>query len=165
MACLPGSTTSALAFIYTGRGGRTRTRDRRFWRPLLYQTELHPCIAVSSTPGASRTHDTRFRKPLLYPLSYRGPNGDRGIRTPDLCDANAALSQLSYIPRTETGRHSNTSFGKLDSNGSVITMSRNPGSATPPARENRRTRHRPPRYSSWRWAGIMSRQYRRQGAT
>ncbi len=25
--------------------------------------------------------------------------GDRGIRTPDLCDANAALSQLSYIPR------------------------------------------------------------------
>jgi hypothetical protein len=25
-------------------------------------------------------------------------NGDRGIRTPDLCIANAALSQLSYIP-------------------------------------------------------------------
>ena len=25
-------------------------------------------------------------------------NGDRGIRTPDLRDANAALSQLSYIP-------------------------------------------------------------------
>jgi hypothetical protein len=24
--------------------------------------------------------------------------GDRGIRTPDLRDANAALSQLSYIP-------------------------------------------------------------------
>ena len=26
------------------------------------------------------------------------PGGDRGTRTPDLCDANAALSQLSYIP-------------------------------------------------------------------
>ena len=26
--------------------------------------------------------------------------GDRGIRTPDLGDANAALSQLSYIPLT-----------------------------------------------------------------
>jgi site-specific DNA recombinase len=26
------------------------------------------------------------------------PSGDRGIRTPHLCDANAALSQLSYIP-------------------------------------------------------------------
>ncbi len=25
-------------------------------------------------------------------------SGDRGIRTPDLRDANAALSQLSYIP-------------------------------------------------------------------
>jgi hypothetical protein len=24
-----------------GRSGRTRTPDRRFWRPLLYQTELH----------------------------------------------------------------------------------------------------------------------------
>lgn len=29
-------------------------------------------------------------------LSLTG--GDRGIRTPDLCDANAALSLLSYIP-------------------------------------------------------------------
>src|SRR3989304_5804912 len=29
----------------------------------------------------------------------RRSGGDRGIRTPDLCDANAALSQLSYIPR------------------------------------------------------------------
>ena len=26
------------------------------------------------------------------------PSGDRGIRTPHLCDANAALSRLSYIP-------------------------------------------------------------------
>ena len=25
-----------------GRGGRIRTHDTRFWRPLLYQTELHP---------------------------------------------------------------------------------------------------------------------------
>ena len=24
-----------------GRSGRIRTRDLRFWRPLLYQTELH----------------------------------------------------------------------------------------------------------------------------
>ena len=29
------------------------------------------------------------------------PSGDRGIRTPDLCDANAALSQLSYIPTSQ----------------------------------------------------------------
>ena len=37
-------------------------------------------------------------------LDFRGVlgivpfGGDRGIRTPNLCDANAALSQLSYIP-------------------------------------------------------------------
>ncbi len=30
--------------------------------------------------------------------------GDRGIRTPDLCDANAALSQLSYVPACKSGR-------------------------------------------------------------
>ena len=66
---------------------------------------------LADAPGRIRTCGARFRKPLLYPLSYRGPKfnrlvaplsavigGDRGIRTPDLCDANAALSQLSYIP-------------------------------------------------------------------
>ncbi len=31
-------------------------------------------------------------------LPINPPSGDRGIRTPDLCDANAALSRLSYIP-------------------------------------------------------------------
>ena len=30
------------------------------------------------------------------------PGGDRGTRTPNLRDANAALSQLSYIP-TDSG--------------------------------------------------------------
>jgi site-specific DNA recombinase len=41
--------------------------------------------------------DGRFedRVPVL-PIDT--PSGDRGIRTPDLRDANAALSQLSYIP-------------------------------------------------------------------
>jgi hypothetical protein len=39
MACLPDSTTSALK---SGRGGRTRTHDRRFWRPLLYQLSYTP---------------------------------------------------------------------------------------------------------------------------
>ena len=37
MACLP------IPPPRHGRGGRTRTHDRRFWRPLLYQTELRPC--------------------------------------------------------------------------------------------------------------------------
>ncbi len=30
--------------------------------------------------------------------------GDRGIRTPDLSSANAALSQLSYVPTNALGR-------------------------------------------------------------
>ncbi len=34
----------------------------------------------------------------LSVLPIDTPSGDRGIRTPDLRDANAALSQLSYIP-------------------------------------------------------------------
>ena len=36
---------------------------------------------------------------LFLPIVISG--GDRGIRTPDLRDANAALSQLSYIPVTQ----------------------------------------------------------------
>ena len=38
------------------------------------------------------------RKVAAEVLPIVTPGGDRGIRTPDLCDANAALSLLSYIP-------------------------------------------------------------------
>ena len=38
------------------------------------------------------------RKLAAEVLPIVTPGGDRGIRTPDLCDANAALSLLSYIP-------------------------------------------------------------------
>ena len=36
----------------SGRGGRIRTRGLRFWRPLLYRPELHPCATsfTYSTP-------------------------------------------------------------------------------------------------------------------
>ncbi len=40
------------------------------------------------------------RKVAAEVLPIDTPSGDRGIRTPDLRDANAALSQLSYIPMT-----------------------------------------------------------------
>ena len=38
------------------------------------------------------------KKEAVGVLPIDTPSGDRGIRTPDLCDANAALSLLSYIP-------------------------------------------------------------------
>src|SRR4029450_3467146 len=54
-ACLPNSTTSAVApklrsdsparlpvLSLIGRSGGTRTPDRRFWRPLLYQLSYTP---------------------------------------------------------------------------------------------------------------------------
>ncbi len=54
---------------------------------------------VKSTPGGTRTPDARLRTPPLYPTELQGQvGGDRGTRTPNLGIANAALSQLSYIP-------------------------------------------------------------------
>ena len=65
---------------------------------LSYAPAISLAQIIANTPGATRTPDTRFRKPLLYPPELQGQSGDRGIRTPNLCDANAALSLLSYIP-------------------------------------------------------------------
>jgi hypothetical protein len=42
--------------------------------------------------------------------------GDRGIRTPDLRDANAALSQLSYIPSLQRNYSTYGSIIKLRTN-------------------------------------------------
>ena len=41
--------------------------------------------------------------------------GDRGIRTPDLCDANAALSQLSYIPSLDLFKNNKARITITDS--------------------------------------------------
>ena len=38
--------------LSAGRSGRIRTPDKRFWRPLLYQTELHSCEARSYVMAA-----------------------------------------------------------------------------------------------------------------
>jgi hypothetical protein len=45
--------------------------------------------------GATHKEAPAVRRGLPLPSV---PGGDRGIRTPGLRDANAALSQLSYIP-------------------------------------------------------------------
>ena len=92
-----------------GFGDRCSTNLSYTPKRFLLHTPGEPwAYASHSTPGAIRTPDSRFRKPLLYPSELQGHEsnhppvkfltGDRGSRTPDLCDANAALSQLSYIP-------------------------------------------------------------------
>ena len=48
----------------TGRGGRTRTRDLRFWRPLLYQLSYAPTY--------------RQAKPALFEYSKREPDTGQG---------------------------------------------------------------------------------------
>ena len=55
----------------------------------------------SGTPGGTRTPDARLRTPPLCPTELQGQKrsgGDSGARTRNLGIANAALSQLSYIP-------------------------------------------------------------------
>src|SRR4029453_7875740 len=52
-----------------GRGDRTRTYNRRFWRPVLCQIELNPCggrgsgllrLAVKCMPSLARTVFEKF---------------------------------------------------------------------------------------------------------
>lgn len=45
-------------------------------------------------------HDCIEKRPLLAQEPTKPKGGDEGNRTPDLCHATAALSQLSYVPRT-----------------------------------------------------------------
>ena len=79
-----------------GRSGRTRTPDHRFWRPALYQLSYAPGL-VPLEGFEPPTRDLGRRRSILTEL--QGPvGGDRGARTPNLGIANAALSQLSYIP-------------------------------------------------------------------
>ncbi len=52
-------------------------------------------LLLSYTMPLPQGGKSEERVGVLYSVHY---GGDRGIRTPNLCDANAALSQLSYIP-------------------------------------------------------------------
>jgi hypothetical protein len=55
----------------------------------------------SRATSRNRTDDPVITSDVLYQLSYGGvSSGAEGSRTPDLCSAIAALSQLSYSPST-----------------------------------------------------------------
>ena len=64
-----------------GRGGRTRTLDPRFWRPLLWPTELHPCLLIQDITDNICAH------PRLYRLSR--------MRQGCLCQLRAAICWMT----------------------------------------------------------------------
>src|SRR6185437_4364914 len=53
------------------------------------------------------------RQSKLQNLRSKLDGGDRGARTPDLSIANAALSQLSYVPIRGPVRHLNKNSGRI----------------------------------------------------
>ena len=55
------------------------------------------CVVFRGSNGA-RTHDLSRVRRTLIPAELCFRDGPEGIRTLDLCVANAALSQLSYGP-------------------------------------------------------------------
>src|SRR5687767_12428795 len=76
------------------RGARTigGCHTRRHWNSPSYRTaagNVSNCRRVTKRSLRQRIHVT---------------NGAEGARTPDLCNANAALSQLSYSPASAMAR-------------------------------------------------------------
>jgi hypothetical protein len=92
-------------------GDGVRTRDPQLGKLMLCQLSYSRAPDrrnLTRLPPLDQSHRSDLnRRPLDYessalPLSYGGipslPNGAEGNRTPDLCSAIAALSQLSYGP-------------------------------------------------------------------
>jgi site-specific DNA recombinase len=69
---------------------------KAFLRSFVKRIEIHKNEAVIKYSLPVPPHRSDMQSAVVLPIDNYG--GDRGIRTPDLCDANAALSQLSYIP-------------------------------------------------------------------
>ena len=96
MACLPDSTTSA------GRGGRIRTHDTRFWRPLLYQTELHPyytkylCFLKCPVNGISLS----FRRCKYYIRPVQIGKSEPSQKPTDIISKAGSIYKLSYLTGT-----------------------------------------------------------------
>ncbi len=61
---LPWGPFACRAWNRPGRSGRIRTPDRRFWRPLLYQAELHSCIRQPL--GLPQAKSPRGASPRFY---------------------------------------------------------------------------------------------------
>ncbi len=62
---------------------------------MLQKVLLNRCLQVSPNKTGQKRGESAMKSTLSPPQNH----GDRGTRTPDLCVANASLSQLSYIPK------------------------------------------------------------------
>ena len=72
------------------------TESKSFLRSFIKRIEINKSEAVIQYNLPVPPYWSEKQPVGVLPIDNNG--GDRGIRTPDLCDANAALSQLSYIP-------------------------------------------------------------------
>ena len=72
------------------------TESKAFLRSFIKRIEINESEGIIHYMLPVPSHRGDMQSVGVLPIDTYG--GDRGIRTPDLCDANAALSQLSYIP-------------------------------------------------------------------
>ena len=72
------------------------TESKAFLRSFIKRIEINKSEGVIQYKLPVPPNWSDRQSVGVLPIDNIG--GDRGIRTPDLCDANAALSQLSYIP-------------------------------------------------------------------
>ncbi len=75
------------------------------FQPFGWDTVLSSSLAVKKgLQGSEKQLTPRYDK------QTKGNGGAEGARTPDLCVANAPLSQLSYSPTEDIGKSSEDSF-------------------------------------------------------
>ena len=89
-ACLPIPPPRRIV-IFIGRSGGTRTPDLRFWRPLLYQTELHSSApsrrSIATAPSLVKKAESGAGTGKRSPQNARRGNQSRdetGQGTPGL---------------------------------------------------------------------------------
>ena len=115
------STCIACAFLYRGR--RIRTRDPRFWRPVLYQLSYTPVQQPYYNTLPPKKQEV-FQKKRTSPEDFFGIAGSARLTQPcpvplvhkrngaSCCLVPCSLNQISYLERISLGvRRSNVIAG------------------------------------------------------
>ena len=94
-----------------GRSGRIRTRDPRFWRPMLYQPELRSCKAgLMESPDQLRLLLTNVIELSLKRLSRRDVHLPQNVGVDVHHGSNCTMSEpLLYNLGMNLGFHQNGS--------------------------------------------------------